>query len=48
VEIGFDQKRDVTGIFLARGFELVYAAKDLGGNDRVLIFGYGNTGQTAN
>ena len=40
VEIGFDQKRDVTEVFRARGFDLVESAKDFGGNDRVLIFAY--------
>ena len=48
VEIGFDQKRDVTELFRARGFDLVDSAKDLGGNDRVLIFGYGSGGEVAN
>jgi release factor glutamine methyltransferase len=48
LEIGFDQKRDVAELFLARGFDLVDSAKDLGGNDRVLIFGYGSGGEVAN
>jgi len=39
VEIGFDQNRDVTGVFFGHGFCLTGSAKDLGGNDRVLIFG---------
>jgi len=38
VEIGFDQKTDVTDIFDQAGFELVQAGQDLGGNDRVLVF----------
>lgn len=38
LEIGFDQKMDVTDIFLAQGFSLVEAASDYGGNDRVLLF----------
>ncbi|MDW9897925.1 peptide chain release factor N(5)-glutamine methyltransferase [Sinorhizobium meliloti] len=38
LEIGFDQKRAVTALFEAQGFRLLSAAKDLGGNDRVLMF----------
>lgn len=38
LEIGFDQKRAVTALFEAQGFRLLSAAKDLGGNDRVLVF----------
>jgi release factor glutamine methyltransferase len=38
LEIGFDQKQQVTAVFLEKGFELAGSAKDLGGNDRVLIF----------
>jgi release factor glutamine methyltransferase len=38
VEIGFDQRRDVSGIFEAAGFALEGSAKDLGGNDRALMF----------
>lgn len=38
LEIGFDQKQSVTAMFLEKGFELTRSAKDLGGNDRVLIF----------
>lgn len=39
LEIGYDQKIDVTTIFAARGYDLLNAVKDYGGNDRALIFG---------
>ena len=39
LEIGFDQKEAVTALFHAENFRLREEAKDLGGNDRVLIFG---------
>lgn len=38
LEIGFDQKQTVTALFVAQGFRLHGSAKDLGGNDRVLVF----------
>jgi release factor glutamine methyltransferase len=38
VEIGFDQRPDVTGIFEAEGFVLEESARDLGGNERALLF----------
>jgi release factor glutamine methyltransferase len=38
VEIGFDQRQDVIGIFEAEGFALKGSAKDLGGNERALMF----------
>ena len=38
LEIGFDQKEAVTALFSAENFRLREEAKDLGGNDRVLIF----------
>lgn len=38
VEIGFDQRLDVSAIFASHGFSLLDAAKDYGGNDRVLTF----------
>jgi release factor glutamine methyltransferase len=38
LEIGFDQKQAVTALFEAQGFRLLGSAKDLGGNDRVLVF----------
>jgi release factor glutamine methyltransferase len=38
VEIGFDQRQDVIGIFEAEGFVLTDSAKDLGGNERALLF----------
>ncbi|WP_183487699.1 peptide chain release factor N(5)-glutamine methyltransferase [Martelella radicis] len=38
LEIGFDQKDAVTAIFSEKGFALAQSHKDLGGNDRVVIF----------
>lgn len=38
VEIGFDQRLDVSAIFASHGFVLLEAVKDYGGNDRVLTF----------
>jgi release factor glutamine methyltransferase len=38
VEIGFDQRQAVTGIFEAEGFTLTESARDLGGNARGLMF----------
>lgn len=38
LEIGFDQRVEVTQIFEDAGFFLIEARQDLGGNDRVLIF----------
>jgi release factor glutamine methyltransferase len=38
LEIGFDQKQAVTALFEAQGFRLLSGVKDLGGNDRVLLF----------
>lgn len=38
VEIGYDQKDSVTALFEAAGFSCLEAAKDYGGQDRVLIF----------
>ncbi|WP_027061805.1 peptide chain release factor N(5)-glutamine methyltransferase [Mesorhizobium loti] len=42
VEIGYTQQDDVTGIFTAAGYAPVGAFRDLGGNDRVLVFQRGN------
>ncbi len=42
VEIGFDQRTAVTALFKSQGFTLVDEARDLGGNDRVLIFRRGD------
>jgi len=39
VEIGYDQRQSVTGLFLDRGFRLIEARKDLAGHDRALMFG---------
>ncbi|MCJ8520315.1 release factor glutamine methyltransferase [Pseudorhizobium tarimense] len=38
VEIGYDQKDSVTDVFAQAGFQVVEAACDYGGNDRVLLF----------
>ncbi|WP_394887060.1 peptide chain release factor N(5)-glutamine methyltransferase [Mesorhizobium sp. AaZ16] len=38
VEIGYDQKDAVTGIFQGAGYRLTKAVRDLAGNDRVLMF----------
>ena len=38
VEIGHTQRNEVTGIFAAAGYRLAGAFRDLGGNDRVLMF----------
>ncbi|MGI2034994.1 peptide chain release factor N(5)-glutamine methyltransferase [Rhizobium panacihumi] len=38
LEIGFDQKETVAAIFEQRGFTLIDAVRDYGGNDRVLVF----------
>jgi release factor glutamine methyltransferase len=38
VETGFDQRQDVIGIFEAEGFALKGSAKDIGGNERALLF----------
>ena len=38
VEIGHDQRRLVSGLFLDQGFALKDHATDLGGRDRALMF----------
>lgn len=38
LEIGYDQRASVTDIFEKQGFMLLEAARDLGNNDRVLVF----------
>lgn len=38
VEIGYNQRSDVVGIFVGAGYRLGGAFVDLGGNDRALIF----------
>lgn len=38
VEIGYNQRSDVAGIFVDAGYRVSGAFADLGGNDRVLIF----------
>lgn len=40
IEIGYDQKESVTGVFEAEGFHRLEAVKDYGGNDRVLVFSH--------
>jgi len=37
-EIGYDQRQAVTAIMRAQGFGRIEAVRDLGGNDRVLVF----------
>jgi release factor glutamine methyltransferase len=37
-EIGYDQKDEVTAIMCEKGFPLIDAIQDFGGNDRVLLF----------
>lgn len=39
LEIGHDQRRDVTELFEQAGYRLIAQHKDLGGNDRALVFG---------
>ncbi|RRI00689.1 peptide chain release factor N(5)-glutamine methyltransferase [Mesorhizobium tamadayense] len=38
VEIGYTQQSEVTAIFAGAGYRLVEVRRDLGGNDRVLVF----------
>lgn len=38
LEIGFDQQQAVIALFEAQGIRLLASVKDLGGNDRVLVF----------
>lgn len=38
VEIGYDQKQVVTAIFEALGFKAIDHVRDLGGNDRAIVF----------
>jgi release factor glutamine methyltransferase len=38
LEIGYDQRSDVTDVFEAEGFKLLESVKDYGQNDRVLVF----------
>ncbi len=38
LEIGYDQRTDVTGVFEAEGFKCLESVKDYGQNDRVLVF----------
>ncbi|WP_027054016.1 peptide chain release factor N(5)-glutamine methyltransferase [Mesorhizobium erdmanii] len=38
VEIGYTQRNEVTDIFKAAGYASAVAMRDLGGNDRVLVF----------
>lgn len=43
VEIGFDQKQDVIALFKDQQWQLVSAHRDLGGNDRAILFKAQNT-----
>lgn len=38
LEIGYDQRAEVTGVFEAKGFKCLESVKDYGQNDRVLVF----------
>ncbi|MFD1745180.1 peptide chain release factor N(5)-glutamine methyltransferase [Rhizobium helianthi] len=38
VEMGFDQKQSVDDIFSSRGYTVLQAVSDYGGNDRALVF----------
>jgi release factor glutamine methyltransferase len=38
LEIGYDQRNDVTALFEGEGFELLESVTDYGQNDRVLVF----------
>ncbi|MGO7601893.1 hypothetical protein ACC738_38895, partial [Rhizobium ruizarguesonis] len=38
LEIGYDQRNDVTAIFEAKGFRCLKSVKEYGQNDRVLVF----------
>jgi release factor glutamine methyltransferase len=38
VEIGWDQRNSVAALFTGHGFDLIGAVRDLGGNNRVLMF----------
>ncbi len=38
LEIGYDQRNDVTAIFEAKGFRCLKSVKDYGQNDRALMF----------
>ncbi|OWO90185.1 protein-(glutamine-N5) methyltransferase, release factor-specific [Rhizobium esperanzae] len=38
LEIGYDQRNDVTAIFEAKGFKCLKSVKDYGQNDRALVF----------
>ncbi|MBO6134238.1 MAG: peptide chain release factor N(5)-glutamine methyltransferase [Lachnospiraceae bacterium] len=40
LEIGYDQAKDVKEIFSKKGYTHIETVKDLGGNDRVIIFKY--------
>jgi release factor glutamine methyltransferase len=39
LEIGYDQREQVTALFAAAGFDLLEVRRDLAGLDRVLVFG---------
>lgn len=46
-EIGYDQKQAVTAIMQAHGFDRIEAVRDLGGNDRALVFIAGQDSRVA-
>jgi release factor glutamine methyltransferase len=45
VEIGYSQKEAVSAIFARHGYMLVEHARDLEGNDRVLLFRRGDVAE---
>ena len=40
LEIGYDQRMEVTAIFTAENFRLLESVRDYGKNDRVVVFAY--------
>ena len=42
VEIGYDQLQVVGALFEGEGFRVIDRVKDLGGNDRAILFSFGN------
>ena len=42
VEIGYDQMQVVGKLFEGEGFRIIDRVRDLGGNDRAILFSFGN------
>ena len=38
LEMGYDQKQAVSALFMKAGYQVVQTVRDLGGNDRVIVF----------